>query len=115
MNKIKVLITNAKPTHWYHKHLGEKIEVYEKAADILHEFILNNCGNSRLKKIIYNFRTLLKLEQKIAVSIPSRIETSYKEHREILDAMKKGNSELAEKKMRNHIISTYKDVLKQFE
>lgn len=26
---IKVLITNAKPTNWYHKHIGQSLEVFE--------------------------------------------------------------------------------------
>ena len=30
MNRtIKVLITNAKPTNWYHKHIGQRLEVFE--------------------------------------------------------------------------------------
>ena len=97
------------------KNFNKELRAYDEIHDVLHEFILDNCGNLRIKKIINNYRTLLLLQQQIAISIPSRAETSFREHKEILGAMKLGNAVEAEQKMKHHIISTYKDIIKELE
>jgi DNA-binding GntR family transcriptional regulator len=80
-------------------------------VDELHEIILKISGNKRILTIISNLNSFIQRIHYLAVSIPGRLEISNKEHWEIFYAIKKRDSEMAEKKMREHIRSTRESVI----
>ena len=81
-----------------------------------HEFIINCTANHRIKNILEGLRVQLEicriffLHQNSNVQ-PSRTIQSVKEHLEIIEALKSGNEELAEARMRNHIANAEKHTL----
>ncbi len=78
----------------------------------LHELILNIAGNKRIQSIITNLLGQIHRIRFISGHLEGRIETTVKEHFEIINAIKKKNAELAEKKMQLHIGNTKKLLLK---
>lgn len=78
----------------------------------LHELILNVAGNKRIQSIITNLLGQIHRIRFISGHLEGRIETTIKEHLEIINAIKKKNAELAEKKMQVHISNTKKLLLK---
>jgi DNA-binding GntR family transcriptional regulator len=81
-----------------------------------HEFIINCAANHRIKNILEGLRVQLEicriffLHQDSKVQ-PSRTIQSIKEHLEIIEALKSGNEELAEARMRDHIANAEKHTL----
>lgn len=92
----------------------QKRLMLEAAGDDLHDYILKTCGNGRLVQIINNHKLLLQRERRHAAMIPGRIDHSAKEHREILDAVSRGDATGAEEAMRRHIVGTAASVLLTF-
>ncbi|MCP4405024.1 MAG: GntR family transcriptional regulator [bacterium] len=89
-------------------------EMYEMAGDDFHDYILQVCGNSRIKEIIETYKVLLQKERKIAAFIPGRIEASAQEHRAVLEVMKQRDTESAERMMRRHIVGTLNTILESY-
>lgn len=79
--------------------------------DELHEVILKIAGNKRILSIISNHNSYLQRIHFLAITIPGRLEISNKEHWEIFHAIQKRDSEMAEKKMREHIQSTRSSII----
>jgi DNA-binding GntR family transcriptional regulator len=84
-----------------------KIKIGEK----LHQFILANCDNNR----IVNAMTPLAFQMiriwNRGINIPERIDKAFKEHGEILAAIRDKDEEKAEIKMKLHISTAYKDYM----
>lgn len=78
----------------------------------LHELILNIAGNKRINSIITNLVQQIYRIRFISGHIEGRIETTVKEHLEIIKAIKKRDPKLAEAKMQTHIGNTKKLLLK---
>ncbi|MHB8579227.1 MAG: GntR family transcriptional regulator [Ignavibacteriaceae bacterium] len=78
----------------------------------LHELILDIAGNKRIRSIITNLLGQIHRIRFISGHFEGRIETTVKEHLEIINAIKKKDPELAEKKMQVHIGNTKKLLLK---
>ena len=89
----------------------KKIEMHMKSNDILHDYILKTCGNSRLLKLDSSYHNLIKLEINLTNSIKGIVEKSHEEHLDIIEALKSGNPELAEKAMRRHIVSVFNNIM----
>jgi DNA-binding GntR family transcriptional regulator len=89
-------------------NLPEKLMLGEQC----HEFILKSSGNS----IIYGAMAPLKLHitrtWNTGINIPNRVNKAFKEHVEILEALKAKNEDLAELKMREHISGAFRDYIK---
>ena len=98
------------------KELNEEIrrDLYESVGDSFHDYIFMVCGNTRIKEIIETYKILLQKERKIAASIPGRIEQSAREHRAVLEAMQQRNPDLAERRMRQHIVGTLNTILESY-
>jgi DNA-binding GntR family transcriptional regulator len=81
-----------------------------------HEFIINCSANHWIKDILEGLRAQLEicriffLHQDPKVQ-PSRTVQSVKEHLEIIEALKSGNEELAEARMKDHIANAEKHTL----
>jgi DNA-binding GntR family transcriptional regulator len=77
----------------------------------LHELILNISGNTRIHTIISNLSGQIHRIRFISGHIEGRIDSTVKEHLEIINAIKKKDPALAEKKMKIHILTTKKILL----
>lgn len=78
----------------------------------LHELILTIAGNRRIHKIITNLLGQIHRIRFITGHMEGRIETTVNEHLEIIKAIKKRDPELAEIKMKEHILNTKKLLMK---
>jgi DNA-binding GntR family transcriptional regulator len=68
-----------------------------------HEIVYNNCGSRVLSDILNQLHRKLIKYRKASVSNNERAFQSVKEHREILEAILKGDGNLAEKLTVEHI------------
>jgi DNA-binding GntR family transcriptional regulator len=88
--------------------------LYDSIGDMLHDYILSVCGNKRIIEIIDTYKIVLQKERQMAASIPGRIEESLKEHRAVIEALKNRDPELAERRMRQHIVGTLNTILESY-
>ncbi len=72
----------------------------------LHELILNISGNKRIQTIITNLLGQIHRIRFISCHMEGRIETTVKEHLEIIKTIKENDPDRAEEKMKIHINNT---------
>jgi DNA-binding GntR family transcriptional regulator len=89
-------------------NLMEKI----KLSEHLHQFILKSCGNSKICDAIEPLRVHIMRTWKGGLIIPDRINRAFKEHIEILQALKEKNEDVAERRMKEHIVGAFRDYIK---
>jgi len=77
-----------------------------------HDLILNICGNKWLIQIHNNLKNHIERFRIRSFSIPGTFSKSLNEHCKILDAIKKGDSELAEKLSKIHMEKAYENISK---
>ena len=80
-----------------------------------HQIIYEATGNRMLAKILGDLHKKIKVYRKASLSVGERVEKSVKEHREILEAIKKGDGDEAERLTSIHIENAMKNVLASFE
>lgn len=68
-----------------------------------HMTIYKATGNRMLCKVLANLHKTIKLYRKLSLKVEGRLEKSVMEHREILDAIKRGDSEAADRLTSEHI------------
>ncbi|MDE3056398.1 MAG: GntR family transcriptional regulator [Bacteroidota bacterium] len=78
----------------------------------LHDLILRIAGNKRIHSIITNLLTQIHRIRYISGHVEGRMDTTTKEHLEIIKAIKKRDAILAEEKMQMHISNTKELLLK---
>lgn len=69
-----------------------------------HNFIAKAGKNARLYNMIISLRDYVKKYAKISYSIPGRMQGVWEEHREIVDAIAKGDDDRAALAAKNHIV-----------
>jgi len=77
-----------------------------------HDLILNICGNKWLIQMHKNLENHIKRFRIRSFSIPGTFSKSLNEHYKILDAIKKGESEVAEKLSKIHMIKAFENISK---
>lgn len=77
-----------------------------ETLDNIHQIILDFSGNNMIQKILKDMKGSIDRFHNFALKIKNRDKLSFQEHKEIFEALKKRQPELAEKRMRYHIIST---------
>jgi len=77
-----------------------------------HDLILNICGNKWLIQIYSNLKNHIERFRIRSFSIPGTFSKSLNEHCKILDAIKNGDSELAEKLSKIHMEKAYENIFK---
>lgn len=96
---------------FYLRALNDPDKDVEKISSLgmkFHEFFVINAGNERIRKILDDLRAQLSicrvffLNQDSNVQ-PSRSIESIREHLSIIEAIRKGDGELAEKRMKEHL------------
>ena len=80
-------------------------------GDKLHSVVLDISGNSRIKDILDRYRAQSSYFNVYSKKLPARVKKSVRQHREILEVMKKHDGDEAEKKMRVHVHDTMNDML----
>jgi DNA-binding GntR family transcriptional regulator len=76
-----------------------------------HELILNICGNNRLIQIRKNISNQAHRYRIRSLSIPGRLKYSLKEHQEILEALKRKDSEQVDRLSQKHIENVLANIL----
>ena len=101
---------------FYLKALDRSHEKLEKISSVgleFHQFFIKNAGNERISKILDDLLVQLSicriffLNQDLNIQ-PSRYVESTREHLSIIQALKNGDGELAEKKMKEHLANAEK-------
>ena len=90
---------------------------YQKEGDLdFHYLIVQLSGNSRLFNLLCDeLYHLLRLYRVQTSSSPSRPVQAFKEHHQIVDAIERGDGELAELLMRRHIASARETLMHKFK
>ena len=81
----------------------------------LHELIIDNCNNGLIKKIINKFKNQVNFYRFADLNRISRAKELYFEHFEIFRSIKERNIELAVELIANHIESSKKNVLDNYD
>ena len=85
---------------------------YEKVDEKFHLFLIESSGISLLQDMVKSFYVLISRYARGLVRPP---EETFAEHMAIIDALEKGDSELAEKLVREHTQKSVKILKKQLE
>lgn len=89
-------------------HLDQMAELDNRFHDILYEA----CGSKLLEHTLRDFhRYVLRVRQK-TLATNTRGRASNNEHRQIMEAIKAGDAELAEKLANRHMINAYDNMVK---
>lgn len=88
------------------------IENIEKLNTQFHQIIYEATSSNVLLHILKDFQVYVKLARHESLGVPGRMEKSLKEHKEILEAIKMRDEELAEKYLTSHVENSSKNVLK---
>lgn len=78
-----------------------------------HYIIYKASGNRPLLKILGDLHKNIKMYRKRSLSVPGRLEQSVNEHREIYEAIAKGDSELADELTSRHVRSALENILSE--
>jgi DNA-binding GntR family transcriptional regulator len=99
-------IFNDNPTN---DDLEKKVQV----GGILHEFILRNSGNKKIINILEPLQIqVARIWKRGILHSPERINRAFKEHIEILTALKEKDEVQSERRMREHIANAFKDYIR---
>ena len=80
-----------------------------------HETIYRETGNRLLCKTLSELHRKIKTYRKLSLSVPGRLEKSVTEHREIYEAIARGDGELADRLTSLHIERAMENMLMAFE
>ncbi len=92
----------------------DKVEKFIEADARLHEMLINNCGNERLKKMVNKYNNQYIFYRVIDLSRVERAKESYFEHYKIFKAVKTKKAELAAELMAQHIENAKNIILDNF-
>jgi len=93
------------------KGLSEKVRDTDSA---FHESIYSICGSGIYLSVLKNLHKRIKKYRKLSIQDPERAKRAVAEHREIYDALKVHDGELAEKLTAMHIDNARTNIMKNF-
>ena len=88
---------------------NNKLLKYTPADVEFHALLLEACDNALLKNMMESINAHLQMVRLRTVALPGRPEQTVREHYEIVAAIEKRDSALAEKLMRKHVASVRRD------
>jgi DNA-binding GntR family transcriptional regulator len=88
-------------------------EAFLRADRALHHELASLSGNRRMMVIISNLRDIIHLMSVEALTKPNRLEEVPVEHRQVVEAMRAGDVDLAVSAMRNHMELSKRAVLER--
>lgn len=83
-----------------------------RADVMLHDFIVEQSGNRRLAQFVRILNDQIQRIRRISATTPGRMEESLKEHRSIVEALKRRESDLAGRLLREHLRNIEENALK---
>jgi len=101
-----------------------KMEYYTKKGDILdfsrratefHALVVNACGNNKLIQIRKNLYDQAHRYRMGSLNNPGRLKYSLEEHRKIVEALKRKDSEQADRLSQKHIENVLENILSHEE
>jgi len=91
---------------------AESLQHRKKIGRKLHDFILQSCENDLIIRAIEPLKMqILRIWQDSSTFATERVNNSFKEHKEVLKALKSKDENLAEAKMKEHIAIAFKEYL----
>jgi DNA-binding GntR family transcriptional regulator len=106
MEQIDILLKYEDPI------MGMKeCKIASEELTAIHSIIYSASANGRMINILKNLQSQIMWVVKRAERIPGRVLKTMNEHREIADAILKGNGEIAGRAMKYHLESTMNDML----
>ena len=94
----------------HYTNKGNALAFSEMDAEF-HELILNICGNNRLIQIHKNLSDQTHRYRIRSLSIPGRLKDSLNEHQEIVEALKRKDSEKADRVSQEHVKNVVANIL----
>ncbi|MEW6226562.1 MAG: GntR family transcriptional regulator [Bacillota bacterium] len=86
-----------------------------KECDIeFHSIIRNAAGNAKACEIMKSLEDQIRLVMTTSVTLPGRFQDSLRCHQEILDALEKGDADLAEARAHEHIRNMRETVVRYY-
>ncbi len=93
-------------------YISKKDTEHLKELDTtFHSIIYKASGNRLLSKTLSELHRKIKRYRKLSLSVETRVESMVEEHREILNAIINGDSELADKLTSVHIEKALKNII----
>ena len=84
---------------------GGDVDGYYESNYSFHETIQELARNPWLSRIVSELRRFLRLLRGRQLRVPGRLRASLSEHRQVMQALRRGDAEGAEKVMRAHLLS----------
>ncbi|MBR3366296.1 MAG: GntR family transcriptional regulator [Lachnospiraceae bacterium] len=87
----------------------------EQIADLdnqFHHILYDACGSKMLEHLLIDYHQYVQRVRRMTLSTISRSTASNKEHRAIMEAIRAGNADLAEKLASEHMYSAYENMLR---
>mgnify|MGYP003877353093 FL=1 len=91
----------------------KNIPLCVKISTEFHETIYRNCGNNKLYEIITSLRDQFYQIRILLLEIPGMMETSWRDHLEIVKLLRENNVEKIESFVRSHIMKTIQVFINQ--
>lgn len=107
INELERLVENSINLIENEKNISE---IAQSDQDF-HLFIAEISGNSVLYRTMLNLVDLLAESRSFTMDIPGRMKTSINDHKDIVEAVKARDVELAERKMLKHLDSVEKELI----
>lgn len=80
------------------------VDAYYEQNSLFHKELQLLSGNRYLQRVTADLRRILMLARHQQLRMPGRLEASLNEHRIIMEALRKGDPEIAEAKMKEHLL-----------
>lgn len=87
---------------------GGDLNAYYEANFRIHELIQTLAGNRWLKRVTTDLRRILRLARHAQLKRPGRLQQSLAEHRDLMDAFRARDPEMADQCMQQHLCSQWK-------
>ncbi|MGW2768467.1 GntR family transcriptional regulator [Streptomyces sp. NPDC001275] len=82
---------------------------YYYANARFHGIVYDSCGNEYLRQQAHALKRALQPYRRLQLRVPDRMRRSLAEHREIADAITRGDAETAENTARDHVLVQVKE------
>lgn len=113
IEKLESIIEEMKSYSSNSSNISDDILAFSKLDAQFHGLIFDICANSRLKWVYANLKDLVERFRVEAFSIPGTVAISINEHREILNALKKKDSALADRLSQKHMETAINNICKK--
>ena len=91
------------------------IEQLKELDTEFHKIIYRASGNRMLGSMLENMHKSIKTYRKLSLSVTERNRDSQREHKQILDAIKRGDSAEADRLTSEHISAALSNILSSLE